>query len=127
MEIFAHHGFTKLELQRINRCCIYLQVYSLSDILDGNGTGFSPMAYSCQLDTTIPHHYSWPRQPQPGPKSIAIWCKALRECFPRINGVTQHQLGEWLYPPTTDWCWFYVPTSHTIYQQHGQHWRIWRR
>ena len=128
MEIFANHGFTKGQLERINRCRIYLQVYALSDILNGHDTGYSKLAYSCYKDREIPHHYSWPHQPRPGPKSIAIWRKALRECFPQTQGIVQHPLGEWLYPPQeTDWQWFYIPTSQTIYQRHGQQWRIWRR
>ena len=127
MEVIVNYGYTKLQLQRINRCRQYLQVITLLDILCGSGRTYSKAAYSCQRDSTIPHHYAWSRQPRPGPKSIAIWRKALRQCFPRVNGIIEHRLGNWLYPPEPTWIWFYLPSSQTVYQRRGNRWRIWRR
>jgi hypothetical protein len=61
MEVIINHGFSKNELKKINRCCIYLQVTSLSDITCGYGKKFT-RAYSCIHDMSIPHHYCWPKQ-----------------------------------------------------------------
>ncbi len=38
MEVICHHGFSKTEVQKINRCRLHLQVSSLSDISCGYGT-----------------------------------------------------------------------------------------
>lgn len=126
MEIIVHHGFTKTELQKINRCRLYLQATTLSDITIGYGNKYN-RAYNCILDPTIPHHYIWPIQPRPNASAIAVWRRALRVCFPRENGLLTYTLGNWLYQPGTEWTWFFSTTSQLIYQRHGLVWRIWRR
>jgi hypothetical protein len=126
MEVIVHHGFSKSELQKINRCRLYLQVTSLSDISCGYGTKYSN-AYNCTYDHTIPHHHLWPKQTKPNGNAISVWRRALRICFPRNNGTMIHSLGNWLYRPNLEWRWFFSPQSHLIYQRHGAVWRIWRR
>jgi hypothetical protein len=126
MEVICHHGFSKSELQKINRCRLHLQVSSLSDISCGYGTRYTN-AYNCIYDHTIPHHHLWPKQPRPNAASISIWRRALRLCFPREGGLMTHTLGNWLYRPSTEWRWFFYPRSQLIYQRHGASWRIWRR
>jgi hypothetical protein len=59
MEIVVNHGFSKSELQKINKCQLYLQVTSLSDITCGYRNKFTK-AYNCILDDNIPHYYNWP-------------------------------------------------------------------
>jgi hypothetical protein len=72
MEIICHHGFSKTELQKINRCRLHLQVTCLSDITCGYGSNYTN-AYNCIYDHTIPHHYIWPKQPKPNGPSISMW------------------------------------------------------
>ena len=107
------------------------QVLSLSAgnnvVWHGDGSRFAKSAYSCHKDNSIPHHYSWPWQPHPGPKLIVIWRKALQICFPPIDGRVQHTLGHCLYPPETTWQCFFHPTSYTIYQRQCNNWQIWRQ
>jgi hypothetical protein len=55
LEIFAHHGYKKTILQKINRCRLYLQVTMLSDIICRYMTKFIK-ALNCIYDKTIPHH-----------------------------------------------------------------------
>jgi hypothetical protein len=100
MEIFAHHGYKKATLQKINRCRLYLQVTTLSDIVCGYGTRFTK-ALNCIYGKTIPHHHKWPKQMRPGAASVRAWRKALKECFPQERGTLEYQLGQWLYPPPT--------------------------
>jgi hypothetical protein len=126
MEIFANHGYKKETLWKINRCCLYLQVTTLSDITCGYGKTFTK-ALNCIYDNTIPHHYHWPVQPRPGNQAIKAWRKALKECFPHENGILEHQLGNWLYAPQESWRWYFSPRTTLIYQQQGRLWRIWRR
>jgi hypothetical protein len=126
MEIIAHHGYTKTTLQKINRCRLYLQVTTLSDIVCGYGTQFTK-AYNCIYNHTIPHHYKWPNQPRPGQAAIKAWKKALKECFPKINGDIEYKVGKWLYAPSTEWKWFFSPRTTLIYQKQGRLWRVWKR
>jgi hypothetical protein len=125
MEVITNHGFSKSELEKINRCWIYLQVTSLSDISCGYGNRYT-QAYNCNYDYSIPNHYKWPRQPKPNKAAISVWRKALRVCFPRDEGLMIHTLGNWLYAPNNEWRWFFSPQSELIYQCHGTLWRIWR-
>jgi hypothetical protein len=108
MEIIVNHSYSKSELRKINRCRLHLQVTTLSDITCGYGTKFT-QAYNCQYDHTIPHHYLWPKQPKPSASSIRIWRRELRQCFPRINGVMDYTLGDWLYRPSVEWKCFFLP------------------
>jgi hypothetical protein len=126
MEIFAHQGYSKETLKKINRCRLYLQVTTLSDITCGYGSTFTK-ALNCIYDKTIPHYYHWPKQPRPGNQAIKAWRKALKDCFPRVNGTLEYQLGEWLYPPQEKWLWYFSPRTTLIYQKQGRLWRIWRR
>ena len=57
--------YSGAELCHINRCRIYLQVTTLSDITTACGKYFSHPAYHCLFDDSIPHHYDWPVQPRP--------------------------------------------------------------
>jgi hypothetical protein len=126
MEIIANHGFTKSEMKKINMCCLFLQVSSLSDITCGYGNKYTK-AYNCQYDHSIPHHYLWPIQPWPSQSAIRCWRKALRLCFHRTEGIMDYTLGRWLYCPTTEWRWFFSTHTQLIYQRHDRLWRIWRR
>lgn len=125
MEIIVNHGFTKSELQKINRCRLYLQVTALSEITCGYGNRYNG-AYNCILDSNIPHHYIWPIQPRPSVSSIKVWHQALQTCFPCTNGVMNYTLGNWLYRPGSEWNWFFSLTSQLIYQRYGFLWRTCR-
>lgn len=126
MEIFAHHGYNKSTLQKINRCRLHLQVTTLSDVTSGYGNQFTK-AFHCIFDPTIPHYYKWPRQPRPGAASIKAWKRALKDCFPKVNGVLEYTVGKWLYPPPQEWRWFFSPRTTFIYQKQGRLWRVWKR
>ena len=126
-EIAESKSFTKAELQHINRCRLHLQVTCLSDITTGNGDQLSD-TYSCTKDnnrnksTTL-----WPIQPKPGKRSIALWKKALRKCFPRIDGILQHTLQRWTRKDN-NWIWYYHPKTQRIFQRYiNNTWKIWRR
>ncbi len=88
-------------VERINHCQLYLQVTSLADICDGNGTAILPAAYHGH---TLPHSHStlwWPRQPCPPARSWQAWQHALRKWFLTDEAHSlclrpSAVLGEWL-------------------------------
>lgn len=129
MEIICHSDkFTKAELRHINRSRLHLRATTLSDITTGYGTHYNQLAYNCIRDPTTPKHTLWPRQPRPGPTSIASWRKALRTCFPRNEtGQMEYSLARWIRPVSPNWKWFYTPLSRKLYQRFGNTWRIWVR
>ena len=126
MEIIANEGFTKGQLQKINRCRLYLQVTTLSDIVDGYGELFT-CSFNCTQDTTMDCKYRFPKQTRPDKTSIAMWKKALRKSFPRTNKKLDYKLGNWISEKVENHKWLYHPPSATLYQRYRQQWKVWTR
>ena len=60
---------TKLNVQRINRCRIYLRAETLADIVNAQGTHLQFAALHCQPQGRLNTTQAWPRQERPGPAS----------------------------------------------------------
>ena len=115
MEVFAHKGFSKAKMEKINRCRLYLGVLTLSDVMNGYSSNFT-CAYKCERDQTIFSNYNWPRQTCPGIQTIKVWHLVLQKTFGLHGGVTSYQLGKWYYPYTNRWLWLFSPTTELLYQ-----------
>ena len=72
--------YTREEQQAINRCRVYLQIVTVSDMMEGSGTSILEIIWNCQREfqSTSGKAYRWPAQQRPGPASIASWQQALR-------------------------------------------------
>ena len=65
------------ELQKIDRCRLYLQVETLSDITDGTGDYISITSYNGKrTNFTTPTH-DWPEQTIPDKSHWNLWKKAI--------------------------------------------------
>ena len=126
MEAFEAQGFSPKVLQVLNRCRIYLQVFTLSDLMTCKGDTFTN-TFLCQRDHQRRNNYHWPFQPQPSQNMIKTWKKALRKTFQLKSGVTTYKLGNWLHSNFNEWVWFYHPSSKSLYQRFGCTWKIWKR
>ena len=94
MEALENQGYSKQQLQILNRCRLYLQIMTLSDIMNGFGTGFTSM-FKCRKNHQKYNNYKWPFQPEPTTSMRKLWRKALRKTFGLRAGNTSHQLGSW--------------------------------
>ena len=120
--------YSKAEIQHINRCRIYLQVSSLSDIATGDGNNFSYRAYRCEFDGTRLNTYIWPRQPRPGQNARQLWKQALKNAYPQIGDLLIHQLGQWTHRTSRrTWEWFYNHRSQLLYQCQHNIWKVYKR
>ena len=126
MEALEHQGYSKEKLQVLNRCRIYLQVMTVSDIMNGYGNGFTSM-FKCRKTHQKLKNYKWPFQPEPTPSMKKLWSKALRKTFGLKAGKTTHQLGLWLHSNISLWIWFFHPTSSSLFQRFGAVWKVWKR
>ena len=126
MEVFQHEGFTTTELHKINQCRLYLQVLTLSDVMNGFGNGFTS-AYNVIMDPTRKSQYNWPNSKKPSSSYIKVWRKALRTTFGLRRGQTEFTLGKWLHSNMDKWNWFYDPITQNLYQRMGLVWRRWTR
>ena len=118
MEQIVYEDFTDTELQHINRCRIYMQATTLSDITTGDGTIITPDALKCNFDEERPHYYKWPVQQQPHQRVRRLWKRALKLAFPRRQGSLelQHTLGSWTNN-YNDWKWFFHPRTQLLFHQ----------
>ena len=119
--------YSRAELEHINRCRIYLQVTTLSDITTACGKFFSHAAYHCHFDDTIPHHYQWPTQPRPYGYSRKLWKQAIKKAFPRHGLVLLQRLGPWTDRGRDSWIWFHQPSTGRLYRRHQGRWRMYIR
>ncbi len=81
MTEFIRNGFKNKRLVRLNRCRVFLQVYTLADVCAGDGRklisdimhGRNPMKGSSRLQ--------WPNQGQLPQSDWKLWRSALQKCF----------------------------------------------
>ena len=125
MSEFIRHGFKNKRLVRLNRCRVYLQVYTLADVCTGDGRklisaimdGRNPMKGSSRLQ--------WPNQGQLPPADWKLWRSALQKCFlvQRTQLRIRTPLGNWLLTAPPNWpCWYNVD-DHSVYLAEGVQWR----
>lgn len=126
MEAFSEQGYSRKQMQILNRCRIYLQALTLSDVMNGKGDGFTQTIRG-ERDPQKRNDFRWPYQPAPSTQMIKFWKKALRKTFGMSAGITTHKLGMWLHNDTSQWIWFYHPGSQSIMQRFGNVWRMWKR
>ena len=114
---FIAKGYKGVELDQLNRCRMFLQVASLSDITTGCGTRISRSSQQGSVDSTRVSLYTWPRQSNPPPSFWETWREALKSLC-SSDWTLQRPLGEWLSVVSCQF--FYDPLSERIYVREGQ-------
>lgn len=97
MEAFAAQpSITNSQLTELNRCRLFLQVHTLSDIVDGSGTRLSKQYFDGTIDQYRTPSHDWPKQGNPGTSQWALWRKSLKKCFPLSpENTLLTPLGSW--------------------------------
>jgi hypothetical protein len=109
---FVQQGFDGVELVQLNRCRVFLQVVTLSDICTGDGSRFTRSCWNGQRDSTRKIIYQWPYQ-APLPDTYWVtWKKALNTLC-NSNGILHHPLGKWRSHKFSTF--FYDQVSDRIY------------
>ena len=123
----AEPKFTATELQRLNRCRLYLHVSTVSDITDGSGVRISKQSSNGHRDPDRPQYHDWPEQGRPGPREWQLWRKALKICFASTTLRELDQpLGVWIDGHRQHWKWFYNPQARRLYFRHGRRWKVYK-
>jgi hypothetical protein len=107
-----HYG--KKDLLRLNRCRLYIQAMTLSDIVTTDGKNFTE---ACWLGTKG-NKPGWPNQGPLPPKDWSFWQTALHRTFgysPHRSPTLLLPLGPW-YPEETHE-WWYLSATKTLYHQ----------
>jgi hypothetical protein len=90
--ITASGRFKPAEIQEINRCRLYLQVFFTSDIVDNSGKNLEPWVLKGQRQSTRKSIWEWPVQQRP--TSWKNWKQAITELFAQDGSMLQ-PLGHW--------------------------------
>ena len=119
---------TRLQVGAFNRCRLFLQVTTLSDITTADG--------NIILSAWHVHHgyqsisgtaYRWPNQKRPHIHEIQTWQTLLQQTFgfsPESNNSTDAQTL--IYRATSIAKWWWDPMSNLIWQKHDETWHSWR-
>jgi hypothetical protein len=128
-EIIHSNNFSPSQLEKINRCRLYMQATTLADITNGYGTRLSTNAKVCRRDPSRTSMYNFPIQPRPGKETIRLWKRALKKCFPLLYNISlSPQLHCWTVPVDKTHQWFYLPRQQQLFQKINDHrYRIWKR
>ena len=114
--LFVAAGYSGQDLQRLNRCRLFLQVATASDITTADGRKITKTAWDGNLDDTAPSPYEWPNQGKPGPGDWQLWNRALLRTFNlRGQRLLRTPLGRWY--SNEDQCkWYFEISEERLYE-----------
>jgi hypothetical protein len=120
------------EWTAINKCRLYLQATTKSDLSTGDGKRILTSAWECSRDwtSTSAKAYSWPVQPRPSEKQRNIWKKFLTDTYAITSQLRRwHQdLGDWYHQALEHISWRFHQPTQSLYKQHmGNKWQRWRK
>ena len=123
MEVFCSSGMPQEDLIRLNRCRLFFQVVTVSDISDGSGTIIAQKWFQRKRDIYHQTRHHWPEQGPPTRQDWELWDSSLRTCI--LNGhILSPILGNWKMTLTeynTSWAW-YLTQDNRLILYNGANW-----
>lgn len=118
MEQFLQLKLPNNTLARLNRCRLYLQVITISDLTSADGSTILPAAKQGTLIEERPSGLRWPSQGLPTRADWRLWSNTLSQF--ENNGRLLHPLGEWRSPTHQKWQYFiHLPTQEVYHVADG--------
>ena len=117
MEELINHHIQENELQTFNECRLYLQVETLSDIVNGDGSCISNCYYMGRRDSSRISIMTWPQIRRPNINKWYVWQKWIDHiwCAERNTHKIKCPLGIWKNAPTQRWEWYYDDQNKKLY------------
>lgn len=117
-KLISLRKFDKGELAAFNRCRLRMEVLTMADIIEGDGSSLR-----WDVSAWSPAHgyfsssYEWPNE-QPSTKDWAVWRKGLRY-LTSDSGTLDYlmSLGDWITTPHKLHEWFYSPSERRVYRR----------
>ena len=123
MEAMSALDLSITQLQIINRCRLYSQVISLSDISDGRGTHLLLQHMTKPTRWSTLYKYKWPSQGKPTQAEWDIWLTALQSAFTGKGRALEQPLGLWNQNfDSTHPDWSHFIWNNKLYERHGEQW-----
>ena len=113
MEIGVDMRLTRLELQRLNACRLYLRVETIADISNTQGTEIQEEVWDKSIRQpkswpTIP----WPIQTKPGEIAWNVWQRMINHVS--HSRLLYQNLGNWIDVTNRQWPAAYNPITNNI-------------
>ena len=129
MEDAIQAGIRGHQLQAMNRCRLYMQVVTRSDLSSGGGDEILKEVIDVEKGTESmsSKEYKWPYQTRPTVADRNEWKRAILSMY----GVdSRHKrwrrnCGRWTERANNSTRWLYVHEEDRLYEREGDHWNIW--
>lgn len=113
MEYFLQMDFSNNTMQRLNRCRLYLQAITISDITSACGAYILSAAKTGSVAPIRQSTLNWVYQGKPSKTDWSVWKSAL-EHLERGDRLRQ-PLGQWVQPTHQLWEYYYHPMTDILY------------
>ena len=120
MSSFANRGYSLEKLRTLNKCRLFLQVLTLSDLVPASGTSIQSHIMEGRRDKYSSSKYVWPQVNRPYLQSWKVWEEAIRDtfCVSMQSNRLKHPLGVYLDIPH-GWKWYYDEKEDIVYYKDG--------
>ena len=124
---FQAVGFRNIQLLRLNRCRLFLQVFAKSCISSGDGKYIIPGILEGINHMKGSSDITWPKQGPLPPQLWRLWRRAIRKAFPHDRGIFRGQaLGQWTTVTPTNWKILHCDIDRITYVKYPKYWRRFR-
>jgi hypothetical protein len=113
MEFFQTLHLSHTTMEQLNRCRLYLQVVTVSDISSACGKYILPMTKTGNIDPARSSTLRWVTQGKPTKADWSIWARSLAH-FEQHGRLIQ-PLGPWIATTHQRWEYFLHPETHIVY------------
>ncbi len=125
MDVFLDAKIPPKQLQACNRCRLYIQAITISDITEPTGTRIERAFARCEQ--IIPSKLRWPYQMAPSKKDLKIWKRVLLRTLAGSDRFWSLKipLGKWYDDITRhhrQWDAWISPCFTTAYRKRGTQW-----
>lgn len=123
MDEFLRLGYRGVAIKYLIQCRMHLQVLTIADIADADGTRLCHDIEQHQKRTDIPSRFNWPNQPSPSARAWTIWDEAIKKItHMRLTRHLDDPVGEWIDNDKDRCEWFYSPHERRIYRRNEDVW-----
>ena len=114
------------EYKTLNKCRIYLQVFTLADIVTGDGKRIQKNTWEGKKPTQLRPISNWPRWGKPSLAEWKIWRKAITNTFLQVTDRNLKQyLGAWVHKPENKWS--IDIRDETLWEEKDKEWKCWKK
>jgi hypothetical protein len=118
MEVFTKSNkFKPWQMRILNRCRIYMNVITISDIATACGTAINWTRWRKENPAPVEYSpYKFPIQPKPDDTQMKVWISAIRKCIiiSRKDKRLKIPLGDWTGRPRQRFEWYTRPNNFSL-------------